>query len=307
MKRYKGDCLEVMDKLIADGVVVDAIITDPPYGTIKNIGKNTSGFGMKKQNNNMWDTEIDTGELFIRADKLLKKGGRLVLFGQEPYTSSLIQHVHPNLPFNYKMIWSKRHFANCLVAGKAPVNYFEDIMVFTKKHDMEAKNNIELRKYGATVIKYINKSKKEIVNIIGQKIDHFLRISSSQFSLCTEETYGELIDVFGIDEMEGFRPFSELRDINIIPEPTFNLHDGEKIKSNILEYKKDFTGHHPTQKPVALMEDLIKTYTNEGELVLDFTMGSGTTGVACKNTNRDFIGIELDDTYFDIAKERIDK
>ena len=62
---------------------------------------------------------------------------------------------------------------------------------------------------------------------------------------------------------------------------------------------------HPTQKPVALMEYLIKTYTNEGETVLDFTMGSGTTGVACKNLNRSFIGIELDDEYFEIAKERI--
>ena len=62
---------------------------------------------------------------------------------------------------------------------------------------------------------------------------------------------------------------------------------------------------HPTQKPVALMEYLIKTYTNEGETVLDFTMGSGTTGVACKNTNRDFIGIELDEKYFEIAKNRI--
>jgi len=64
-------------------------------------------------------------------------------------------------------------------------------------------------------------------------------------------------------------------------------------------------GLHPTQKPVALMEYLIKTYTNENEAVLDFTMGSGTTGVACKNLNRNFIGIELDETYFEIAKKRI--
>lgn len=62
---------------------------------------------------------------------------------------------------------------------------------------------------------------------------------------------------------------------------------------------------HPTQKPVALMEYLIKTYTNEGETVLDFTMGSGTTGVACVNLSRNFIGIELDEIYFNIAKERI--
>ncbi len=63
---------------------------------------------------------------------------------------------------------------------------------------------------------------------------------------------------------------------------------------------------HPTQKPVALMEYLIKTYTNEGETVLDFTMGSGTTGVACRNLGRDFIGIEKDGKYFEIAKKRIE-
>lgn len=64
---------------------------------------------------------------------------------------------------------------------------------------------------------------------------------------------------------------------------------------------------HPTQKPVALFEYLIKTYTNEGETVLDNCMGSGTTGVACVNLNRNFIGFELDDEYFEIAKERIEK
>ena len=73
---------------------------------------------------------------------------------------------------------------------------------------------------------------------------------------------------------------------------------------NVLKFAS-VDGLHPTQKPVALMEYLIKTYTNEGETVLDFTMGSGTTGVAAKNLNRDFIGIELDETYFNIARERI--
>ena len=76
--------------------------------------------------------------------------------------------------------------------------------------------------------------------------------------------------------------------------------------NNLLDFKND-KGLHPTQKPVALMEYLIKTYTNENETVLDFTMGSGSTGVAAKNLNRNFIGIEMDDKYFDIATERINK
>ena len=74
---------------------------------------------------------------------------------------------------------------------------------------------------------------------------------------------------------------------------------------NILEFKRDLPNIHPTQKPVALLEYLIKTYTNEGETVLDNCMGSGSTGVACVNTNRDFIGIELDENYYNIAKNRI--
>jgi len=75
---------------------------------------------------------------------------------------------------------------------------------------------------------------------------------------------------------------------------------------SVLKYGSEHNPRHPTQKPVDLMEYLISTYTNEGETVLDFTMGSGTTGVACKNTNRSFIGIELDEKYFKIAKERIE-
>ena len=73
-----------------------------------------------------------------------------------------------------------------------------------------------------------------------------------------------------------------------------------------IKFKRDKNKIHPTQKPVALMEYLIKTYTNEGESVLDFTMGSGTTGVACQNLKRNFIGIEMDETYFKIAQERIE-
>ena len=86
---------------------------------------------------------------------------------------------------------------------------------------------------------------------------------------------------------------------------TFNLWEGNKYKSNILKYKKDYDGHHPTQKPVLLLEDLIKTFSNENDLVVDLTMGSGSTGVACVNTNRNFIGIEMDDNYFQIAEQRI--
>ena len=85
-------------------------------------------------------------------------------------------------------------------------------------------------------------------------------------------------------------------------------YSDEYYPKTILDFPlRRFKGGHPTQKPVELAEYLIKTYTNEGDTVLDNVMGSGTTGVACKNLNRNFIGIELDETYFNIAKERIEK
>ena len=85
------------------------------------------------------------------------------------------------------------------------------------------------------------------------------------------------------------------------------INKGGRCPTQLIEFSnRKGKSVHPTQKPVALMEYLIKTYTNEGETVLDFTMGSGTTGVAAKNLNRTFIGIELDENYFDIAKDRIE-
>ena len=85
------------------------------------------------------------------------------------------------------------------------------------------------------------------------------------------------------------------------------VNNGTRFPRSIQRFSLDKDKLHPTQKPVALFEYLIKTYTNEGETVLDNVMGSGTTGVACKNLNRNFIGMELDEEYFEIAKERIEK
>tara|TARA_R110002167_G_scaffold27984_1_gene94780 strand:- start:243 stop:653 length:411 start_codon:yes stop_codon:yes gene_type:complete len=127
-----------------------------------------------------------------------------------------------------------------------------------------------------------------------------------RFDLMNEKMYNYLSDFIQFEES-----FKELKQIDneykIKYGSTFNLWEGNKYKSNILKYKKDYTGHHPTQKPVLLLEDLIKTFSNEGDLVVDLTMGSGSTGVACKSTARDFIGIEMNDEYFKIATDRINK
>ena len=96
----------------------------------------------------------------------------------------------------------------------------------------------------------------------------------------------------------------EAKQTRLYRDNVITVNNGDRYPLTILSFSKE-TGLHPTQKPVALLEYLIKTYTNEGDVVLDNCMGSGTTGVACVNTNRNFIGIELDENYFKIAKERI--
>lgn len=113
-------------------------------------------------------------------------------------------------------------------------------------------------------------------------------------------------------QMTKGKPYSGFRDesksIGIASGGAKSIHrdnpTGDRYPTNIVRFNTERTSKHPTQKPVALMEYLIKTYTKERETVLDFTMGSGTTGVACKNLNRNFIGIELDSEYFRIAEER---
>jgi site-specific DNA-methyltransferase (adenine-specific) len=322
---WQGDCLELM-KNIPDGSV-DLVLTDPPYGTVKNLGNSE----IAKENGYRdygWDDVIDIDKMFREISRVLRQNGKAVLFSQEPYTSRLITSAIPSLPFCYRAVWVKNVFGNKFTCNKAMVNLFEDICIFTKPHDAECTN--ELRDYFKKVLEfigaksckeinarlghrkaehcfYVTEGKRAVKDAIGGKADHTTRIGSSQFALCTEQTYNEIVSVFGVDKMDGFLPYEELARLNEKYTATFNLWQGGKSKSNVLEYKKDNDGYHPTQKPVALLEDLIQTYSNEGNTVLDFTMGSGSTGVACVNTNRHFIGIELDEGYFNIAKKRIEE
>lgn len=293
-----GDCLEVMKK-IPDGSI-DLILCDLPYGTMK--GASLDGW---KNQTTYWDTQLDINKMFFEYERVLRENGSIILFSQEPYTSKLRTYKQDNIEFAYPLIWKKDHFANCLFSKKAPVNYFEDLSVFYKKYD--SKNLNELRLYFNDLMGYINKPKKDIIKLIGQKADHCFRTTSMQFKMCTQETYNDMIEHLKINEWEGFKSYNELLKINSKYDRNFNLPEKCKIKSNVLEYKKDYQGLHPTQKPVALLEDLIKAYTNENETVLDNCMGSGSTGIACVNTNRNFIGIELDDKYFEIAKKRIEE
>lgn len=303
-KLMHGDCLERM-KEIPDGSV-DMILTDPPYGTVCGVANGDVSHGMKGKTS--WDVKLNTSAMLEQCNRILRPNGALVLFAQDPYTSELITGAHGNLPFSYRYTWLKDHFANALIAKKAPVNYTEDVLVFFKKYD--TLNQHPLREYSARVLAHIGKSSKEINADLGhQKADHFFRVDSTQFGLCTEATYSELADRYDFDGAPWFMPFCEMADIDRRFARRFarrfNLPHGAKYKSNVLEYRKDYSGHHPTQKPVALLSDLLETYTAEGESVLDFTMGSGSTGVACRELNRSFIGIEKDKYFFDLASSRI--
>jgi len=298
---FFGDCLIESDKIESGSV--DLILTDLPYG-------NMNGAGLDGWENNKtgWDFAIEPKKIYEIANRILRKNGKMVLFSQEPYTSKMINEAIANIPLNYRMIWKKDHFANALIAKKAPVSYFEDIIVFSKNHEFEGLH--PLRPYFKRVMDFIGLNLKQINTKLGhRRAEHTFYIDSTQYGLCTEKTYKELIEVFSIDKMQEFKPFAELKEIDNKFKnefaSTFNLWEGNKYKSNILKYKKDYNGYHPTQKPILLLEDLIKTFSNENNLVVDLTMGSGSTGVACKNTNRSFIGIEKDEQYFKIAEQRI--
>lgn len=305
---YNEDCLEGM-KRIPDGSV-DAIICDLPYGTMvrSSYGSMEEQFKAFRE----WDYAIPTESLFEQYERVLRRGGVCVLFSAEPYTSHLRTFKAKNMDFVYPMIWKKDSPGNAFHAKDAPIGYYEDINVFAKAnplHDYDCAH--PLREYFAAVLDFLQVPKRQLMEEIGSRIDHTFRCNSSQFALCTRETYEELISRYHIDKMDGYRTYDDLKAVDdkfiIVKEHerTFNLPEGEKSLSNVLEFSKDTDGFHPTQKPVALIRRLVLTYTNEGDTVLDNCMGSGTTAIACIKERRHFIGFELSKEYFDKAVRRI--
>jgi site-specific DNA-methyltransferase (adenine-specific) len=298
MKLYKGDCLIESDKIESGSV--DLILTDLPYGNMNTDGGRKLGI-------NGWDLAIEPKKVYEIANRILRKNGKMILFSQEPYTTKLINETINNISFNYRATWEKDNFANALGANVNMVSFTEDILIFTKtvedksEHPLQGYFCDEFVKSGITVKEYCNK--------LGTKHASHFFTKGMQFRVPNENYLKQLQDLTGlfnitIEEVkQKQKDFLEYNRTKFAS--TFNLWEGSKYKSNILKYKKDYNGYHPTQKPVLLLEDLIKTFSNENDLVVDLTMGSGSTGVACKNTNRNFIGIEQDENYFNIAEQRI--
>ena len=304
----KGDCLIESDKIESGSV--DLILTDLPYGNMQ--GGDVKG-DKKLKEIRSWDNTIDPKKVFEIADRILRKNGKMVLFSQEPYTTKLITEAISNIPFNYRATWEKDNFAIALGAKVNMVSFTEDVLIFSKGECYEAKHPLR-----NTMQKYVSKYGKDLLIDLFLKEGRYTSELSAKihasykfgfnngrrFDLMNEKMYDYLCHF--IDFKETFKELQQVdNEYKVKFASTFNLWEGNKYKSNILKYKKDYTGHHPTQKPVLLLEDLIKTFSNENDLVVDLTMGSGSTGVACKNTNRSFTGIELDDKYFEIAENRI--
>lgn len=227
-----------------------------------------------------WDSIIPFEPMWKCLNSLIKDNGAIALFGSEPFSSMLRCSNIKN--FKYDWVWEKQKAANFMGAKNAPLKYHELISVFsngTHKYNPQKYKVLEFSEIE-------NMDKKELKKLFETKdYDRFAKIDKRK-SINNQETNKELV---GID----------LKRIR-------NKDDGYRYPKSVLKINKEInTNLHPTQKPVALMEYLIKTYTNEGDLVLDFTIGSGTTCVACQNLNRKFIGIELDKGYYDIAKQRI--
>jgi site-specific DNA-methyltransferase (adenine-specific) len=216
-----------------------------------------------------WDTIIPFEPLWEQYERVIKDNGAIVLTASQPFTSALVMS-NPKW-FREEVIWLKNKGGSGLQAKQKHIKVHEAVLVFSKTG-----------KY-----KY-NPQKWEV------KEKQFLTQRK------TLSMYGETNTIYGNVPRTRKKDDGTRNPISVVPFPVPITPAKSKIYSNEIDLRL-----HPTQKPVALFEYLIKTYTNEGETVLDNCMGSGTTGVACLNTNRRFIGIELDETYFNIAKERI--
>ena len=251
---------------VADGSV-DLILCDLPYGTTDRKGISDKGDNRVLS----WDTVIPLDKLWEQYRRVLKPSGAVVLTADQPFTSQL---VLSNLEwFKYEWIWKKRKVTGFLHANARPMKETEDILVFSPMGasggSVKVNKNMTYNPQGLIEKKVKKKNNAKRLGKFLHQPEHM----GSNNKLLHETEYEQ---------------------------------KWTNYPSEIIEFGLDRNVIHPTQKPVALMEYLIKTYSNEGDTVLDNCMGSGTTGVACKKTNRNFIGIEKEPEYFTQAKERIE-
>ena len=315
---YKGDCLEIMKDIESNSV--NLVLIDPPY----NIGKD------KKWDK--WKT-VDAyvefmGQVFLECQRVLKNNGSFYFFHNDFLQIVELQnYINKNTDFifNSFIIWDKGDFR--ALSWKNPseknnlrswFNTCEYCLYYTfkdgtglNKIKTDMNNFKSLRQYSKNIQEFIGLKFKEINKILGhRRAEHFFYHSSTQWDLCIPEIYQQLIDTFKINEYKHFREYKDLKQEyeelrQEYEEQRYTHHLDENHKNIWNSNIKNNGKLHPTQKPLDILERIIKTSSNENDTVLDCFMGSGSTGVACINTNRKFIGIEKDEKYFEIACNRI--
>ena len=220
-----------------------------------------------------WDSIIDIDKLWAEYKRIIKKpSGVIALFAQQPFTSLLISKCFDL--FKYNIFWKKSKCTQYLLANYRPMKCIEEICVFSyggaaaaSKH----KGNMTYNPQGL-IPKVVHK--KNSAKRIGKMLNQAHHLGPN-------------------NKLTSGKPYKQ----------KFTNYPKELVEFPVVT--KDEATEHETQKPIGLTEYLIKTYSNEGDTVLDNTMGSGTTGIGCVNTNRKFIGIEKKDKYFKLAKNRI--
>ena len=269
-----GDCLEEMKGL--DDNSIDLIFCDLPYG----------------QTSCKWDCKIDLEKFWIEVMRIKKLNTPIFFTTTTKFGVELINSAPKKCPFRYDLVWVKSAPAGFLSAKKMPMRKHEMVYVFYEKlplYDLSSHTHKFLNSTNG-VKKDYNLYRKDINQVQNKQYDPPLPTSvvkeeKSQISKSKEK------DLYG--DMKG-GTIGAVHGVNYDP----------PLPTSMLEIKST-RGKHSTEKPVALMEWILKYFSKEGDVVLDPTMGSGSTGVACKNMNRNFIGIEMNDEIYDVAVNRI--
>jgi len=308
---------------------IDMILCDLPYGTTAC----------------KWDTIIPFEPLWEQYKRIIKDNGAIVLTASQPFTSALV--MSNSKWFSHQWIWKKNRNGNSLLVNTAPLKNFEDVVVFIQNQEDEYNDNPIREtlqkiasKYGESFIvslfakegrysgelsarvhasykfgfsggKRFDLMDKKMFDYLSKYIDfgfsyEFLGRNENRLNASLKRTYNPqgVIEV-NKSKFVGKKP----QHIGARPNQEGKLYTQKytNYPSAIIEFDLETKSLHPTQKPVALFEYLIKTYTNEGDLVLDNCAGSGTTGVACKNLKRNFILIEKEPAYIDIINARLNE
>jgi DNA modification methylase len=299
---------------------VDLVLTDPPY----NISKAEWDKWKRKEDYIEW-----MGQIFKECERLLKDNGSFYFFHNDMMQMvDLMKWIKDNTKFvfNSFITWDKGNFRS--LAWKNPsdksnlrswFNSCEYIMYYTFEDGtglttvmFDTNNFPSMRGYFKGLQEYIDRNKKQILEMIGQKADHCFRWNSSQWDMPTPETYQQLINIYQIDKWPNFREYEDLRreyeDLRREYEDLRYTHNLDRNHKNVWRYPSKNTGlYHPTEKPMSIIVRIIGASSNKGDIILDPFLGSGTTAIAAHNTGRFFIGIEKEPKYVEIARKRLEQ